>query len=423
VSNRAGQFLAAIDMVFDPKTEFNNLGQRLGELAGRFEKTARKRGADKAAAKGVKVVETVVNSIHDMFTHGVTKEEFSTLIHREARDTLRFYTREIDFESLRPLPWFKRYPLTAWKVFVATAYRLSPPRRIAFAIAIFTFLLGALHLLAGLSQPPEAVSVWFWWLIAFALVLLLLLMELRDKLDLKRDLEIAREIQIALVPSGPYERDSIKIFSHMRPANTVGGDYHDIIELGGNRLGILIGDVAGKGIPAALLMALLQGSLRTLLTAGFRGPELIQKLNVYLYENIPNDRLVTLFYGELDTVSGALTYVNAGHNAPFLLRRGRPARRLDTTSMVLGVLEDTVFESREAQLESGDRLLLFTDGISEAFNQNDQEFGEERLEAFLRNQAALNEEELIFGLIKDVLVFCDPARPTDDVTLMCISRL
>jgi sigma-B regulation protein RsbU (phosphoserine phosphatase) len=91
--------------------------------------------------------------------------------------------------------------------------------------------------------------------------------------------------------------------------------------------------------------------------------------------------------------------------------------------MVLGVLEDTVFESKEAQLESGDRLLLFTDGISEAFNQNDQEFGEERLEALLQTQTTLNEEALIFGVVTDVLAFCEPARPGDDMTLMCVSRL
>jgi phosphoserine phosphatase RsbU/P len=132
---------------------------------------------------------------------------------------------------------------------------------------------------------------------------------------------------------------------------------------------------------------------------------------------------VTLFYAELDTVTGAITYVNAGHNAPFLLRRGHAARRLDTTSMVLGVLEDTSFEARETQLESGDRLVLFTDGISEAFNQNEQEYGEERLESFLQNQTAMNEEGLVFGLISEVLAFCEPSRPTDDMTLMCISRL
>lgn len=410
-------------MSLDRKIDLTNLNDRLSELATRLEETARKRGADRAAAKGVKVIETVVNSVHDLFTHGVTGEGIENLIRREARDTLRFYTHEIDFEVLRPLPWFKRYPLTAWMLFVATAYRLSPPRRLAFAIATIAFLMGTLQMLVSISQPQNLVSGIFWWAIALAIFILLLLMELRDKLDLKSDLEIAREIQVTLVPSHPYHRDTITIFSHMRPANTVGGDYHDIIDLTDNRIGIVIGDVAGKGMPAALLMALLQGSLRTLLTAGFRGTEVIRKLNEYLYDNIPPNRLVTLFYGELDTATGDLHYVNAGHNSPYLQRQGQKSLRLPTTSLVLGVLRDAVFEAKDARLEPADRLVLFTDGVTEAFNQKDEEYGEERLEAKLKNNANLKGEAVIFDIVKDVLAFCDSTRPIDDMTLMCVERI
>ena len=410
-------------MSLDRKIDLTNLNDRLSELATRLEETARKRGADRAAAKGVKVIETVVNNVHDLFTHGITGEGIENLFRREARDTLRFYTREIDFEVLRPLPWFKRYPLTAWKLFVATAFRLSPPRRLAFAIATIAFLMGTLQMFGSISQPQSLVSGIFWWAIALAIFILLLLMELRDKLDLKSDLEIAREIQVALVPSRPYHRDSITIFSHMRPANTVGGDYHDIIDLTDNRIGIVIGDVAGKGMPAALLMALLQGSLRTLLTAGFRGTELIRKLNEYLYDNIPPNRLVTLFYGELDTATGDLQYVNAGHNPPYLQRGAEASLRLSPTSLVLGVLRDAAFEAKDARLEHADRLVLFTDGVTEAFNQKDEEYGEERLNAKLKNNANLRGEDLIFDIIKDVLAFCDSARPVDDMTLMCVERI
>ncbi len=412
-----------IAMPHDHKIDFTNLNDRLNELAARLEQTARKRGADRAAAKSVKVIETVVNNVHDLFTHGVTGEGIDNLIRREARDTLRFYTQEIDFEALRFLPWFKRYPLTAWKLFVATAYRLSPPRRLAFAIATIALLFGALQMLVSIQQPQNLVSGVFWWALALAIFILLLLMELRDKLDLKSDLEIAREIQVTLVPTHPFNRDSITIFSHMRPANTVGGDYHDIIDLTDNKVGIVIGDVAGKGMPAALLMALLQGSLRTLLTAGFRGTELIRKLNEYLCDNIPSNRLVTLFYGELDTTTGALHYVNAGHNPPYLQHSGQASLRLSATSLVLGVVREAVFEAMDAKLEPADRLVLFTDGVTEAFNQKDEEYGEERLEARLKKDANLKGEELIFDIIKDVVGFCDSARPIDDMTLMCVQRL
>ena len=127
-------------------------------------------------------------------------------------------------------------------------------------------------------------------------------LELRDKLALKGDLEIARQIQFGLLPFEPFHRNGTSICAAMRPANTVGGDYFDIIDLGdGPRLAVVMGDVAGKGMPAALLMALLQGSLRTLLERRLaRRPTLIAKLNAHLYANIPSNRLVTLFYGELD---------------------------------------------------------------------------------------------------------------------------
>jgi phosphoserine phosphatase RsbU/P len=208
----------------------------------------------------------------------------------------------------------------------------------------------------------------------------------------------------------------------MRPANTVGGDYYDIVELGEGRIGIVIADVAGKGMPAALLMALLQGSLHTLVTAGLRGTELVSKLNAYLCKSIPASSLVTLFYGELDTSSGWLRYVNAGHNPPFLLRKDQAMQRLMPTSLVLGVTESTTYEAEETELGLGEKLLLFTDGISEAFNVDQQEYGESRLESFLCTHSTLPQADLIRQLTADVLAFCGDARPTDDMTLMSIVR-
>jgi len=399
------------------------MNQRLADVAAQLDAALRSPRAHKIAKEGARAVETVFENIHDLFSRGVTHEGMRDLLRREARETLNFYTHEIDFEALRPLPWFKRYPLTVWKIFVATAFRLSPPRRIAFAVATVAFFLGCIDFIGTLSQAPGAGSGVFWWFISIAITLLLLLMELRDKLDLKRDLEIAREIQIGLVPSRPFQKGQIDIRSRMRPANTVGGDYHDIIDLGNDLLGVVIGDVAGKGMPAALLMALLQGSLRTLLTAGFRGPDLITKLNRYLCDNIPANRLVTLFYAELHAGSGEMRFVNAGHNSPFLLRQNQPPVRLEATSLVLGVLANAQFEAREMRLEAGDRLLLFTDGVSEAFNPKEEEYGEERLTNFLRGSEEPDQDKLIDAIIQDVLKFCDPCRPTDDMTLMIASRL
>jgi sigma-B regulation protein RsbU (phosphoserine phosphatase) len=165
-------------------------------------------------------------------------------------------------------------------------------------------------------------------------------------------------------------------------------------------------------------MALLQGSLRTLATAGLRGSDLMSKLNAYLCDSIPANRLVTLFYGEFDTSACLLRYVNAGHNAPFLIRRGPVLDRLPSTSLVLGVDPRACYQAEEVRISPGESLLLFTDGVTEAFNAAGEEYGEARLASYLQRHAGLPAPELIKGIVDDVLRFCASTWPGDDMTLM-----
>jgi serine phosphatase RsbU (regulator of sigma subunit) len=313
-----------------------------------------------------------------------------------------------------------------WRVFEAMAYRLHPARRILFAVAVPLLLLGwVVYLLevAARGGFPSGFVRWDGLLIASASVIFfLLLVELRDKLGLKSDLEVARQIQFGLLPFEPWERAGFTVVSAMRPANTVGGDYFDLVELGEGRVAIVMGDVAGKGMPAALLMALLQGSLRTLLTAGLRGGDLMAKLNAHLYANIPSNRLVTLFYGELDPATGRLAYVNAGHNPPLLARLNGPVERLAATSLALGVVAETPFEVGTVAIEAGDRLLLYTDGVTEAENGIDEEYGERRLLAFLEAHRKDSDRALLDGALASVLLFGGGVRPRDDMTLMVVGR-
>jgi len=403
------------------KEESSGFSKRLSDFEARFDRKAKPRPG--ATGSGG-FIRTVLEDLGDLFTRDVTRQGLRDLVKRDARETYRFYTSTVDFESLRSLPPLKRYLVTAWKIFVALAHRLSPPRRIAFALAAFLSAIGWVLLIFFRTtySGDNRDSGMLWLFLSFALVFMLLLMELRDKLDLKGDLEIAREIQFGLVPSEPFHSNSTSIHCYMRPANTVGGDYYDVLKLEENRVGVIIGDVSGKGMPAALLMALLQGSLRTLSTAGLRGAQLVTQLNKYLCSNIPSNRLITLFYGELDTQTGDFTFVNAGHNAPFLMREGSPYERLASTSLVLGVDEKSRYDSVETRLCPGDTLLLFTDGVTEAFNARDEEYGEERLELFLKGNASLPSPELIKGVVDDVLAFCGSTWPKDDMTLMAVKQ-
>ena len=254
-------------------------------------------------------------------------------------------------------------------------------------------------------------------------VLLIIIAEIfREGALMKRDMETAREIQFELVPAPYFEQGNICIQSYMRPANTVGGDYYDIIPLEARRIALALGDVSGKGMPAALLMSLLQGSLKALVSAGFRGGELIARLNTSLLRNTPESSMVTMFYGELDTDKGEMLYVNAGHNAPFLIRAGGGLERFPATGTVLGLLEGALFEARRLDLHAGDALLLFTDGIPEAFNAREEEFGEARLTARLRQTQLRDPRAFVESLVNEVVRFSRPAQPTDDMTLMLLTK-
>lgn len=407
----------------DPRKRFEEFAARLGETV---RQRPRRRG-DAPRALKEDFWRDYWQGLQDLFTRDVTGKGLQELVQQDARDTLHFFTREVEFADLRDRPWHQRFTLALWRVFEAMAYRLSPARRILFALAVPLIAFGWLRYLATwLSNDPLGLPPMQWegWLLGGATVLFfLLVLELKDKLALKGDLEIARQIQFGLLPFDPYCRDGISLETAMRPANTVGGDYFDVIELGNGRTALVIGDVAGKGMPAALLMALLQGSLRTLISAGLRGGEMMARLNDHLCANIPPNRLITLFYAEVDGRSGETWYVNAGHNPPFVLRAGGRAERLEATSVALGILPGETYPPSRLVLGSLDRLLLYTDGISEAFNVRDEEYGEQRLAAYLEIHRGATLKELVAGLIENVLAFCGAERPRDDMTLMAVGRV
>ena len=403
----------------DPRDRFEDFAARFGDKARQGRGAAHRKPTDPEW-----------RDVHDLFTRDLTGKGLQELFGQETHETVHFFTRELSLGDLKGRPWHQRYPLTGWRVFLAVAHRLSPWRRVLFAIAVpivasawLRYLAGMVGQGVGAGAFPTFFAMEGWLLLSASSLLFLLVLELRDKLSLKGDLEIARQIQFGLLPFAPYVSADLRIETVMRPANTVGGDYFDLIDLGEDRLAVVIGDVAGKGMPAALLMALLQGSLRTLLTAGLRGAAVVTKLNAHLCANIPSNRLVTFFYGELDRTTGVLDYVNAGHNPPFVLREDGRGERLAPTAIALGILPEATFELFETELEPGDRMLLYTDGVTEAANARDEEYGEARVEAWLREHRGDDGRALVEGLIDDVVRFASPVRPRDDMTLMTVSRL
>ena len=234
----------------------------------------------------------------------------------------------------------------------------------------------------------------------------------------EEELKRAREIQEMLLPSTLPQLAGIQIAGAWQPAREVGGDYFDAIQLDKDRLGICVGDVAGKGITAALLMANLQASFRAFATSEASPQVVCTKLNKFLCANIASGKFVTFFYAVLDADSRTLTYENAGHSPGLLLRSNGTTETLSGGGAVLGALPDWTYQDYTAQLQPGDQLLLSTDGITEAENAQLEEFGEERLlqAARARNGSAL---EVQRAIMQQVTAFCG-GNFRDDATLLVL---
>jgi len=234
----------------------------------------------------------------------------------------------------------------------------------------------------------------------------------------EEELRRAREIQQMLLPSTLPQLAGVQIAGAWQPAREVGGDYFDVIQLDKDRLGICVGDVAGKGITAALLMANLQASFRAFATAEASPQVVCTKLNKFLCANIASGKFVTFFYAVLDAGARTLTYENAGHSPGLLLRSNGTTETLQGGGAVLGALPDWTYQDYTAQLQPGDQLLLSTDGITEAENAQLEEFGDERLLEAARGShgSALEVQRTI---MQQVTAFCG-GNFRDDATLLVL---
>lgn len=244
----------------------------------------------------------------------------------------------------------------------------------------------------------------------------------RERLD--RELEIAREVQQRLFPQKIPTVAGLEIAGYCRPALVVGGDYYDFIALPENSLGIAVGDVSGKGIGSALMMASLQASLRAqTIKPGSSLSEMVERINRLLYEASSENRYATFFYAEYHAASNCLRYVNAGHNAPMLFRAASvpdEVLRLSDGGMPLGLFPQSAFQEGQVKLQPGDVLIGFTDGITEAMTRAEDEFGETRLIHAVRQCVRNLACDMITGILHEVDAFTAGARQHDDMTLVVV---
>jgi sigma-B regulation protein RsbU (phosphoserine phosphatase) len=247
--------------------------------------------------------------------------------------------------------------------------------------------------------------------------------EVATRERITREIEIAREVQFTLLPQAPPKIPGLDLGGHCRPAKGIGGDYYDFIPLEGERaIGLAIGDIAGKGIPAALLMAGLQAALRGQALAGSRDlARVMGNINRLIYESSPANRYATFFYGEYR--NGVFAYVNAGHNSPVLLRKEGGIERLETGGPVIGLMDFAPFVEGSIEIHSGDLLLGFTDGVSECMNRSDEEWDEARLIEVLRGTRHAKAADIVTKIMSEADLFADGAKQHDDMTLIVMKVL
>ncbi len=349
----------------------------------------------------------------------------------EARTSYSLYTREVDWDAYKSETGPKRFFRVARSLFWAMLMKLSPARRVflllALVFALFAVTAFRVQTADRQFQVVAPQNTTFILLSVGGLVFLLAL-ELADRVTMKRDLEIAREIQHWLTPEKPPVVPGADIAFISRPANTVGGDYYDAFVLNGGeaavapqRLMMVVADVAGKSVPAALLMATFQASLRSLTTSSISLADLVKGMNRYACgHSLGGRRFTTAFFAELDIRSRALHYISAGHNPPIVERAAGTLERLDVSNLPLGIVSTREYVAGEITLQPGDRLIIFTDGLVESMNSAEEEYGEKRLLETLKTLPVESAQKTLEALLASVDAFTGGARQHDDLTCLIL---
>ena len=350
---------------------------------------------------------------------GLNAQQLWAQFRRETRSSLNLYSAETG-RNLRE-EWSARKGRRRVLAAVAGAMydRLTPVRRLLLLLALVLLVIPAFDYStgAGVRISPNSTP-------AALILLVLLVIELADRVGLKRDLEIARDIQRMLLPEKPPTLLGLDIAFATKAANTVAGDYYDAFlrpNTNDSRLLLIVADVAGKGIPAGLLMAAVQTGFHTLAADPVPLVELAARLNRSMCERSGGGRhLITAFIAELDTSTRSLTWVNAGHNPPILLRSGGALDHLEAGGLPLGAFTVSRYESGRTELRSGDALFIYTDGVIEALDESGAEYGEDRLARQVAALGTTGAAASLSSIFESVDRFADAVPQYDDITCLVL---
>jgi len=339
-------------------------------------------------------------------------------VRRTFEDLESFYLSDEYRLRLQEMSRVKRFFVRLWWLLKSLFLKLSPPRRVLLIFALFCLVSvrqgfttddGNVH--GGIELP----------LLGGFLVLLLLMLELKDKLVARHELAAGRAVQRALMPEGNPTIPGWDVWLYTMPANDVGGDLVDHLEVEPGRHSLSLADVAGKALPAALLMAKVQATLRALASEATSLTDLASRANTILCrDGLPN-RFVTLVYLDVHNDSGRITLVNAGHMPPIKLSR-EGFHDMPRGSMAMGMIPRATFEEQQVELEPGDMLVVYSDGLTDAMNAAGEFYGDDRLRSLMPGLSALSAADAGARLLSSVNTFINNARPYDDISLVILKR-
>ena len=358
-----------------------------------------------------KIGRTIRDDLHNVKIKDDFRDEY-----RELKD---YFLTDDRKETLKIMGSFKKFFVLPWWLLKALYFKLTPLRRLLLIFGIIILIISGK---TGYDSDGNSYTLDVTAILAGLTFLFIIALELKDKLHAKTELEEGRAVQKALMPDIQPKVNGWDIWLYTKPANDVGGDLLDIINLPGNRYGVSIGDVAGKGLSAALLMAKLQATIRALAPDFISLSKLGKKINEIFYRDSLPQLFSSLIYIEIESGTSFLKMINAGHPPPFLICRNS-LTKLEKGAPALGILSNPDFDEKSLEFTHDDILVAYSDGVTEARNENGKFYGEDRLQKELKNLHELSSRQIGEKLIITVNNFVGKAKVHDDLTIAILKRI
>lgn len=339
----------------------------------------------------------------------ISRGDFGLSMRRDWEDVLQFYLDPDTLQELRQMGRFKRWWFSTWWLMKSMMLKLTPARRLLLMITVILFFYGLWN----------ATNLWL--IVGFGGLLGVLMLELKDKLLAQDELASGRAVQFALMPDQAPDFPGWDIWLYTRPANDVGGDLVDYLRVNDHRLAVALGDVAGKGLPAALFMAKLQATIRALAPTHDSLSAFGEEINRIFYRDKLPNRFASLVYFEVSSDANAVRILNAGHMPPLHIDR-EGVRTLKRGDVALGLTDRHQFNEETIEVAPGDVLVAYSDGITEARSEEGKFFGEDRLKGLLGRVGRRPAAEIGSEILDAVEEFIGEARPSDDLSIVILRR-